>query len=113
MTTQNRQLKLSGIVKDRAMDVTQPQTTPYHLGEGILIGSNWKITSDRYNVILWRKEGKTKLRWRAEGFYSTLGNALVGLVRQSIRDTELSSIQAVQDKIAQLEQDILRMAAGR
>jgi hypothetical protein len=115
MTLQNapRQGKLPGIVKDRVMSVNATKTTPYHLGEGILIGTEWKVTADRFNVILWRKEGKTKPRWRAEGYYSTIGNALIGLVRQGVRDTELASIQAVQDKIAELEHDILKMAAGR
>jgi hypothetical protein len=113
MTTQQRQLILSGIPKDKTKCVKQPQTTLYHLGEGVPIGPDWKITSDRYNIILWRKEGKSKPRWRSEGFYSTIGNALIGLVRQSVRDTELESIQAVQDRIVQLELDIMKMAAGR
>ena len=98
---------------DRRKGFNGPQTTLHRLGQGILIGTDWKITSDRYNVILWRKEGKSKPRWRTEGFFSTIGNALIFLVRQGVRDTELVSIQAVQDKITQLEHNILRMAAGR
>jgi hypothetical protein len=87
---------------------TAPRTTPYHFRDGVLVGCDWKITTDRFNIILWRKEGKTKPRWRTEGYYSTLGSALIGLLRQGVRDTELTCIQAVQDRVTQLEHDILK-----
>jgi len=84
--------------------------------EGLPVGDSWKVGADAYNVILFRKiksrTGKAD-RWETFGYYSTIGNALIALARQGIRDTELVGIQAVDDKIAQLEHDILRMAAGR
>jgi hypothetical protein len=113
MATQSRQGLLPGVVKDRAKSVSVPPAAPYRLGEGILIGCDWKLTSDKYNVILWRQEGKTKPRWRAQGFYSTIGNALIGLVSQGVRDSDLTDLRAVQAKIDELRADILRMAAGR
>jgi hypothetical protein len=111
--TLQRRLKLDGIGKDTHKPANKSPNTPYRLGQGITIGTDWKLTADRFNVIVWKKEGKDKNRWRAEGYFSTLGSALVFLVRQSVRDTELKSIQAVQEKIEQVERDILKMAVGR
>jgi hypothetical protein len=118
VTTAMRQLgfqamKEVGRSKDTVKRQKDTKTTPYRLGQGILIGSEWKITADKMNVILWRKEGKLKPRWRTEGYFSTIGNALIALVRQGVCDTELASIQTVQDRIVELEHDILRMAAGQ
>lgn len=119
MTTQNRQAIIPGMAKDTRKSVSVPSATSCHATvpqTGILINANWKVSADSMNIILYRrdKESKTgKERWRAEGFYSTLGSALVGLVRQGIRDTELSSIRAVNQKIEELERDILKMAARR
>jgi hypothetical protein len=94
-----------------------PQTrshTPQIGQTGITIGEHWKVAADPFNVIVYRRiksrTGKAD-RWETFGYYGTIGQALVGLARQSVRDTELASIQAVQDRIAQLEHDILKMAA--
>jgi predicted phage tail protein len=119
MTTQTRQLTMPDVAKDRGKSVTMPQTRSHapQIGQtGITIGREWKVSADQLNVILHRrvksKTGKAD-HWEVHGYHSTLGSALVGLVRQGIRDTELADIQSVQDKIAQLEHDILKMAAGR
>jgi hypothetical protein len=84
------------------------QTKPHHLGQGILIGTEWKLTADKMNIILWHKEGRSKPRWRIEGYFRTIGNALVELVRQGIRDSKLADLKIVNDKITQLEKNILR-----
>jgi hypothetical protein len=118
MITPIRQLKLSGIPKDRAVAVKQPPS-PHQAfpvpQKGIWIGQNWKVGADPYNVVLYRrvKSKSGKEVWETYGYYSTLGNVLIGLIRQGVRDTELKDIQAVQDKIAQLEQAILKMAARK
>jgi hypothetical protein len=94
---------------------SHPSHSVQMAGKGISVGQSWRIIADEMNVTLY-KRAKTKSggeRWQTFGYYSTLGHALIGLVRQGVRDTELVSIRAVQDKIAQLEQDILKMAAGR
>ena len=113
-----RQPFLEGLVNTKTKSVTMPPATSGRVRlpqNGIPIGSEWKLGADSMNIILYRKDPRSKTgeRWRAEGYYSTIGNALVGLVRQGVRDTELESLQAVQDKIAELEHDILKMAAGR
>jgi hypothetical protein len=73
-----------------------------------------KIGVDPYNVILYRR-AKTKSgkeQWETFGYYSTLGNALVRLIRQGIRDAEFKDIRSTQNKIEQLEHDIFRMVEG-
>jgi hypothetical protein len=89
-----------------------PQTNP----KGMATGHDWRIGADPSNVILYRRvrsKGGIKERWVIEGYYSTVGNALVALVRAGVRETELRDLQSVQDKIARLEHDILKMAAGK
>ena len=130
MTTEiARQTTIPGMAPDRRRrrvgqksghtTTNAPQTrsyTPLVPQKGLPVGASWKVGADACNVILFRKvkttTGKAD-RWETFGYYSTLGNALIALVRQGIRDTELVGIHAVVDKIAQLEHDILRMAAGR
>jgi hypothetical protein len=120
MTLQNapRQGKLPGIGKDSIKSVSVAPKRLHNVlipQNGIPVGKEWKVGADEHNVILYRKRKSKsgKDTWGTFGYYSTLGNALIGLVRQGVRDTELASIQAVQDKIAELEHDILKMAAGR
>ena len=119
MQSATRQPFLPGVVKDRAKSVSVPPATSCHANvpqDGISINADWKIGADSMNIILYRRDRESKTgneRWRAEGFYSTIGNALIGMVRQGIRDSQLTDLKAVNDRIAQLEQDILRMAAGK
>jgi hypothetical protein len=105
MTTQTRQLTMPDVAKDRGKSVTMPQTRSHapQIGQTGITILHRRVKS---------KTGKAD-HWEVHGYHSTLGSALVGLVRQGIRDTELADIQSVQDKIAQLEHDILKMAAGR
>jgi hypothetical protein len=113
-----RQPFIPGMAKDKAKSVSvpsRPSHAPQMAGRGISVGRDWKIIADEMNVIVY-KRAKTKSggeRWETFGYFFTLGNALVGLVRQGIRDTQLENIKAVQDQIARLEHDILKMAAGR
>jgi hypothetical protein len=109
MTNGNRtrQLKGTGVVKDKEKSVTMPTKRCYNIvvpQKGINVGSDWKLGADELNVILYRRrKSKTgKEQWAVDGYYSTIGNALIGLVRHGVRDTELVSVQAVQDKIAQI-----------
>ncbi len=59
VTSAVRQSILPGLSKDTRKTVPVAPATPYRLGEGVLIGTEWKITADPMNVIVWRKEGKT------------------------------------------------------
>lgn len=120
MTTPNatRQGLLPGVTADSRKSVNatkRPRQASVVPQKGITIGANWRVSSDSMNVILSRrvKTKSGKEAWETVGYFSTLGHALVGLVRQGVRDTQLESIQAVQDRIAQLEHDILKMAAGK
>lgn len=118
MTNAARQAFIPGMAKDMAKSVKSQQRPRQGAPvpqKGITVGQNWKVSSDSMNVILSRRvrTESGKEEWETIGYYSTLGNALVGLVRQGLRDTEMASIEAVQDKIAELEHDILKLAAGR
>jgi hypothetical protein len=89
-----------------------PQTGP----KGIDIGHDWRVGADKLNFILYRRvgaKGKTKGRWAVQGYFSTLGAPLVALVHAGVRDTQLTDLKAVNDRITQLEHDILKMAAGK
>lgn len=78
----------------------------------MLIGKNWKIESDEWNVILYkrhpaglnRKTGKmgTEDTWSPEGYYSTIKNALSGMVDYEIRATELKELKTISAKIEEL-----------
>jgi hypothetical protein len=116
LLTHKEQLGMTDLVNDRAAGVNPPQKRSHNVllpPKGLPVGQDWKVGADPHNVILYRrrKAKSGKEQWAAEGFYTTLGSALVGLVRQGVRDTKLESIQEVQDKIVQLEYDILKMAA--
>ncbi len=74
------------------------------------IGKDWRISSEGENVILSRRlvNKKTgKEYWKTHGYFSSLTFALLELVNQSIRDTELKDLRTVCDKIDQLRKDIL------
>ena len=63
------------------------------------------------NIILYRcqvNKETGKEYWRAHSYYSTVANALVGLVNQGVRDTELTDLKTVCDKIDQLCRDIFK-----
>lgn len=82
--------------------------------KGLVIGQNWRVGADTLNIILYRRQVSTtgKEYWRAHSYYATVANALVELVNQGVRDTELSDLKAVCAKIDQLHKDILKVGAG-
>jgi len=62
------------------------------------IGKNYKVESDSLNVTLYKKKivKKTgKEYWSAIGFYSSLRNALKGLVDLFVKETELKDFRTV------------------
>lgn len=97
----------AGMTSGTQTTLNTPETKPYHLEAGLLVGSEWKVTADRHNVILWQKEGRKKPRWRAEAYVSTLSQALNALVNQKVRDTELVSLRAVEEQVERLRRDIM------
>ena len=79
--------------------------------KGIAIGQDWRGGADTLNIILYRRQVNKKTGkeyWRAHSYYSTVANALVGLVNQGVRDTELADLKTVCDKIDQLRRDIFK-----
>ena len=80
--------------------------------KGMAVGQDWRVGADTLNIILYQRKVNKKTGkeyWRAHSYYATVANALVGLVDQSIRDTELADLKTVCDKIDQLRRDILKV----
>uniref|UniRef100_A0A6M3LEW6 DUF5405 domain-containing protein n=1 Tax=viral metagenome TaxID=1070528 RepID=A0A6M3LEW6_9ZZZZ len=79
----------------------------------MLIGKNWKIESDSMNVILSRliirkpKDGSPNYEdWEIVGFYSSLANALKGLINHEVLETEFVDLQIVVALIDELHRHI-------
>jgi len=72
----------------------------------MLVGKDWKIESDSMNVTLFRRWKNKKTgedMWRAEGYFSSIHNALAALIEQGIRDTGLRDLVTVEQKIEELK----------
>ncbi len=83
--------------------------------KGILIGQDWRVGADTLNIILYRRQVNKKTGkeyWRAHSYYDTVTNALVGLVNQGVRDTELADLKTVCNKIEQIHKDILEVCGS-
>lgn len=74
----------------------------------MLIGKAWKIESDALNVNLYRKyrSKKGEDSWAILGHFGTVENALVELINQGVRDTQLTDLKTICDKIEQLKDEI-------
>ena len=75
----------------------------------MLIGKNWKIESDNLNVIISQKKGRKRkdtgeryLDWQVVGYYSTVANALHGMINQKVRDSELKDLKTITKSIDEL-----------
>ena len=80
--------------------------------KGMAVGQDWRVGADSLNIILYRRQVNNKTGkeyWRAHSYYATVANALVELVNQGVRDTELADLKIVCDKIEQLHKDILKV----
>lgn len=77
-----------------------------------MVGQDWRLGADSLNIILYRRQVNKKTGkeyWRAHSYYTTVANALVGLVNQGVRDTELADLKIISDRIDQLRRDILKV----
>ncbi len=91
----------------RLQNKPQQATEPL---KGLTVGRNWRVGADTMNIIIYQRQVNKKTGkeyWRAHSYYATVANALVGLVNQGVRDTELADLKAVCDKIEQLHKDII------
>ncbi len=75
------------------------------------IGKDWKIEADELNVGLLRRhtrkaDGSTY--WQPYGYYSTVANALQGLVDVEVKQTALKDLETVVKKIDELYEWISR-----
>ena len=96
----------------RLQNKLQQATEPL---KGLTIGQDWRVGDDTLNIILYRRQVNKKTGkeyWRAHSYYATLSNALVGLVNQGVRDTELADLKTVCEKIEQLHKDILKVCGA-
>ncbi len=100
------------------MTAKRLQNTPQQAVEplkGMAIGQDWRVGADSLNIILYRRQVNKKTGkeyWRAHSYYATVTNALVGLVNQGVRDTQLTDLKMVCDKIEQLHKDILKVCGS-
>ena len=74
----------------------------------MLIGKNWMIESDDLNVTLYRryiaKKGTDtgKEKWRTEGYFATVHNALKELVNLEVKGTHLKDLQTIVFRLDEL-----------
>jgi len=76
------------------------------------VGQDWRLGTDAFNIILYRRQVNEKTGkeyWRAHSYYATVANALVELVNQGVRDTELVDLKTVCNRIDQLRRDIFKV----
>ena len=76
---------------------------------GISIGKKWKVGADSLNIILYKKKRNKETGepyWQAHSYYSTIKNALIGLVQQGVRDTKLASLKTLSNRIEQLCKEV-------
>ena len=99
----------SRITTKKLQNKPQQATKPL---KGLAVGQNWRVGADTLNIILYRRQVNKKTGreyWRVHSYYATVSNAIVELVNQGVRDTELADLKTVCDKIEQLHKDILRV----
>ena len=74
----------------------------------MIIGKNWKIESDEMNVTLFdrhvrQKDGKLgkkgEERWKEHSYFSTVENALMGLVNIEVNRTGMKNVEEVVAKV--------------
>lgn len=68
----------------------------------MIIGKDWKIESDPLNITLYRRmvaKKSGKEYWKAEGYYSSVANALKGLVNFEVKETGMKEFREVAKKI--------------
>ena len=81
--------------------------------EGLVVNEEWVLKSDDLNIILLRKRGKEHHLSKQDSpdsyeyfYYATIAGALTALLEKEVKSTNLSSIQAINDRIGKIEQDI-------
>ena len=83
------------------------------------LGKDWEITSDPLNVTLSRRSrvNATDKKpahdiWAVKGYYSSIENALKGLVNFRVKETELTDMRTIQAAIDELRKLIEKRKEG-
>jgi hypothetical protein len=80
----------------------------------ILVGDNYRITSDTHNVILERKtvgkkgsKNEGQVVWQTDGYFRNLGNACESLLNRRLRLSEAESIYELKQLIQEANREIV------
>lgn len=86
----------------RLQNKPQQATEPL---KGMMIGQDWRVGADTLNIILYQRHVNNKTGkeyWRAHSYCATVASALVKLVNQGVRDTELADLKTVNKRIEEI-----------
>jgi len=78
----------------------------------MLLNENWKIESDELNVTLYERHVARKSKseyWRPHSYYSSVTNALKGLINIKFNQSELKDLETIQREIEELHQLISKI----
>ena len=71
----------------------------------MLIGKRWKIESNELNITISKRHTVKATPatpahdvWKVFGYYATIKNALIGLVDQGVRESELTDLKTISKK---------------
>lgn len=82
----------------------------------MLIGDKYQIKSDPLQYIVEEKKVNRKTReeyWNTIGYFSNLPSAFNFLVNLKVKETDLSELETVIDKIEEVYRDIKQALDGR
>jgi hypothetical protein len=72
---------------------SQPKNDAYY------INATWRIDQDKMNYILQKKSGE---KWVTQGYYQTLAQLYHALVEKGIKDSSLTDMKGLRDKVEEL-----------
>ncbi len=97
----------------------------------IQVNSNFKLTSDAYNVILNRKHivdptksprwpelkakgasGGTQVKWREISYHPTVDSALTKLADLKLRESDATTLEDLRNEISDFRHEISGLLAG-
>jgi hypothetical protein len=80
----------------------------------MLIGQDYKIESEKYNIVLFKKrinEKKYSEVWEPQAYFSSLSNALRYIVTLEVEETALNDVDKVVNRIKEVEDMIYEALA--
>lgn len=64
----------------------------------MLVGQDYKVTSDTLNIVLWKRNWGSKKQWNLVGYFSSLRHALAALVDLGVMATELVDLASITER---------------